>query len=310
MSRGRKAKQGLDYYPMDVDMFSDIKIRKLVRRHGGRAVAVYTLLLCMIYKNGYFLPVDDDLPFILSEYLPDFTEEYIKGVIDSCLQFDLFSSRIYSEEKVISSEGIQKRYKNICNLMKRKGVIGDFNLLEPSEAHLISSEEIPIPSQEIPFSSQEKPISSEETPINTETFRNSSGLSPQKENKKKIKRNQERKKPNSSGEIEIGECRELMKMNQQWKETVIMNRHLSGFRDYDERRLMADIDEFFRMYSERLIRRVSLHQATEHFSNWLNGKLRGAYGTASKSVPQAGIARPGTKIAGEGQVSSPSTITL
>lgn len=35
---------------MDVDMFQDIKIRKLIKRQGGKNVAVYVLLLCFIYN--------------------------------------------------------------------------------------------------------------------------------------------------------------------------------------------------------------------------------------------------------------------
>ena len=41
---GRKAKMRLDYFPMDVDIFQDLKIRKLIKRQGGKAITVYTLL--------------------------------------------------------------------------------------------------------------------------------------------------------------------------------------------------------------------------------------------------------------------------
>ena len=34
---GRKAKMRLDYFPMDVDIFQDLKIRKLIKRQGGKA---------------------------------------------------------------------------------------------------------------------------------------------------------------------------------------------------------------------------------------------------------------------------------
>lgn len=60
----RIAKSGLEYFPFDIDFFQDIKIRKLIKRQGGKAVTVYALLLCLIYKNGYFMQWDDELPFI------------------------------------------------------------------------------------------------------------------------------------------------------------------------------------------------------------------------------------------------------
>ena len=50
---GRNVKKGLDYFPFDVDFFQDIKIRKLIKYQRGKAVTVYALLLCLIYKNGY-----------------------------------------------------------------------------------------------------------------------------------------------------------------------------------------------------------------------------------------------------------------
>ena len=52
---GRLAKKGLEYFPMDIDMFQDIRIRKLIKYQGGAAVSVYTLLLCLIYKDGYYM---------------------------------------------------------------------------------------------------------------------------------------------------------------------------------------------------------------------------------------------------------------
>ena len=51
----RIAKSGLEYFPFDIDFFQDIRIRKFIKRQGGKAVTVYALLLCLIYKNGYFM---------------------------------------------------------------------------------------------------------------------------------------------------------------------------------------------------------------------------------------------------------------
>ena len=48
---GRAIKQGLEYFPFDIDFFQDIKIRKLIRYQGGKAITVYTLLLCIIYRE-------------------------------------------------------------------------------------------------------------------------------------------------------------------------------------------------------------------------------------------------------------------
>ena len=144
---GRKIKRGLEYFPMNVDIASDIKIRKLIKYNKGQAFTVYSLLLCYIYKNGYYTEWDDDLPFILSE-LCGFDEEYIKSVIEYCVSIELFDKGVYENNKVLTSRSIQERYSNICKQGGRKNPITEYNL--------ISSEEIPISSEKMTQTKQNK----------------------------------------------------------------------------------------------------------------------------------------------------------
>ena len=39
----RTFKKGLDYFPLDIDIFNDLKIRKLIKYQGGKAITVYAL---------------------------------------------------------------------------------------------------------------------------------------------------------------------------------------------------------------------------------------------------------------------------
>ena len=151
---GRNKKVGLDYFPMDVDFFQDIRIRKLIKYQGGKAVTIYTLLLCIIYKQGYYMRWDEELPFIISEQT-GFEEAYIQEVFKCCLIVGLFSKKLYDSDKVITSRGIQERYKTICDQLRRVCKLDEFVL--------ISSEEKPINSEEKPINSEEKPINSEES---------------------------------------------------------------------------------------------------------------------------------------------------
>ncbi len=148
MARPRKT--GLDYFPLDVDFFQDLKIRKLIRSQGGKAVTVYALLLCFIYKNGYYIRWDEELPFIISEQT-GYDETYIREVIKCCVGLGLFSSELYEKDGVLTSRGIQDRYLLICSLAKRKGEINVFSLIS-SETTDVSSEEIPVISETISVS--------------------------------------------------------------------------------------------------------------------------------------------------------------
>ena len=126
----RPTKRGLEYFPIDIDIFSDLKIRKLIKYQGGKSISIYTLLLCKIYKNGYYIEWDEELPFICSE-LTGFDEAYISEVIKTCLTLGLFSKELFDDKGVLTSKGIQERFSRICIQCRRVCNISDYNLLTP-----------------------------------------------------------------------------------------------------------------------------------------------------------------------------------
>ena len=184
---GRKKKIGLTWFRMDVDIFQDIKVRKLIRRQGGKAFTVYALLLGDIYRNGYYMRWDTELPFIISEQT-GYDEVYIQEVIKSCLSLGLFSEKLFNTEGVLTSRGIQTRYLDALNYMKRKAEIEEYSLLSDEDYDENSvqktSENMPIS----PKKSEEKGISSEETEISSEEMAISSEEITQREKREKNKK--------------------------------------------------------------------------------------------------------------------------
>lgn len=167
----RPNKTGLSYFPMDIDLFQDIRIRKLIKYQGGKAVTVYALLLCLIYQRGYYMRWDEELPFIISEQT-GFEEAYILEVIRSCMALGLLSKELYDNERIITSKGIQKRYQSICKLLKRRSDITEYSLID--------GEKEPIISEETRVISEETKVISEETALNSVKMPQK-----EKENKKK-----------------------------------------------------------------------------------------------------------------------------
>ena len=52
----RKLRQGIEYFPLDVDILNDIKTRRILRECGTESIAILLCLLCRIYKyEGYFM---------------------------------------------------------------------------------------------------------------------------------------------------------------------------------------------------------------------------------------------------------------
>lgn len=125
---GRNKKTGLDYFPFDVDTFQDIKIRKLIKYQGGKAITVYALLLCLIYKGGYYMRWDEELPFIISEQT-GFEEAYILEVIKSCVALGLFSKEMFDVKHVLTSKGIQRRWLKNTHFVGKDFYKSPLNLL-------------------------------------------------------------------------------------------------------------------------------------------------------------------------------------
>ena len=145
---GRNVKQGFNYFSLDVDIFSDIKIRKLIKNHSGRALSVYICVLAFIYRNGYYVLNDEDFGFIVSEQTGD-KVEFIEAVLDYCVKVGLFSAEMF-EQGVYTSKGVQERYLAMCKASRRNIIFSEYTL--------ISSEEMGINSEEIAINSEKTPI--------------------------------------------------------------------------------------------------------------------------------------------------------
>ena len=106
----RPRKDGLDYFPVDVNILSDIKTKKLIRGYGTETITILIYLLSAIYRdNGYYLQYDDDLNFIIADEF-NFEENFVEKVILKMVEVDFFNKEMFEQHKILTSEGIQKRY--------------------------------------------------------------------------------------------------------------------------------------------------------------------------------------------------------
>lgn len=106
----RPRKKGLDYFPLDVDFFSDKKIRILKSRFGVDGIAIYLYLLCEIYKNGYYIHLDEDFEYIMSDDL-NMSSDKVKQVLKFLLERSLFDNKLFQSDTILTSAGIQRRFQ-------------------------------------------------------------------------------------------------------------------------------------------------------------------------------------------------------
>lgn len=162
MSKGRPNKKGLEFFSLEVNFISDIKIRKLIKYQSGGAVTVYVHLLCNIYENGYYIVWDNELPFIISEST-GFDEAYISEVIKCCMNVGLIDKNMFENHKILTSIGIQIRYNEICKRANRTSRVEEFSLLNTKEEKVINSEQKALPYEENAICYNENAINSELT---------------------------------------------------------------------------------------------------------------------------------------------------
>lgn len=123
---GRPTKQGIDYFPMDVGFFTDVKIRKISRACGSQSTSILICLLCNIYKDeGYYILWDEDLPFVIADTVR-VSEGAVKEVLIKSLQVGFFDQELYEKYKILTSSGIQKRFLLATYQRKETTIIPEY----------------------------------------------------------------------------------------------------------------------------------------------------------------------------------------
>lgn len=127
----RPIKDGVDYFPFDVDFFQDKKIRILKSEFGAKGITVLIALFCEIYRtHGYYLKWDDDDCFIMADAVGcGCSPEHIKQVVQGCLRRSVFDDRVFQVFGVLTSAGIQRRYIRMLKSRTSITIVKEYWLL-------------------------------------------------------------------------------------------------------------------------------------------------------------------------------------
>lgn len=125
----RPKKIGLDYFPMDVDMDQDDKIYLVKAEYGWEGFAIVVKLLMEIYSEGYFLEWYEHKIKIFSRKNL-FNSDVVNGVINVCLDEDLFAKTSFEEHGILTSKGIQTRYLEATTRRREIILIKEFLLID------------------------------------------------------------------------------------------------------------------------------------------------------------------------------------
>lgn len=144
----RPIKQGLDYFPFDVDFFNDEKIFAIAGEFGIKGEITTVKLLCAVYRNGYYIEWTEMLKYKLLKELPGVSADLLDQIIKRLVKWDFFDKGLFDSASILTSIGIQRRYQTISTKTHRKNNISEYSLINTSQ---------PAPMQETPYPRKPKP---------------------------------------------------------------------------------------------------------------------------------------------------------
>jgi hypothetical protein len=123
MQLARPQKEGLDYFPLDVDMdLKDDKIQLLEAKYGITGFAVIIKLFMKIYSEGYFYPWEEKESLLHSKRV-NVDVSKVNDIVQDSIKWGTFNLKLFNKYKILTSNGVQKRYWEV--VQRRKDVIID-----------------------------------------------------------------------------------------------------------------------------------------------------------------------------------------
>lgn len=128
----RPTKEGLEYFPIDVTMFTptDDKTYYIEAKHGMEGVGLLIKLLQLIYgNNGYYRKWSDKETLIFSKQTGT-DISVIKNLIDDCINEGIFNKALFDQYGIFTSRGIQKRYLAATDRRKDVKIFTEYLLVD------------------------------------------------------------------------------------------------------------------------------------------------------------------------------------
>lgn len=129
----RPIKDGVSYWPFDVDMLDDDKFKLLRAEFGIKGVYVALVILNSVYKDkGYYKRWDDDSCLLTSQGVGDgCTPQLVNEILAGCVRRGLFDKQLFDMFGILTSAGIQRRFFHMVKNSRDKIVfIKEYLLFE------------------------------------------------------------------------------------------------------------------------------------------------------------------------------------
>ena len=114
----RPIKEGLDYFPLDVDFAVNDKTEAIMGEFGPKGVLFMIYLLSAVYQNGYYLQWNKLKQMQLANRIEGVSPELANQIVNRLIAYGTFSEELFNSAKVLTSQRIQETYEDATKRRK------------------------------------------------------------------------------------------------------------------------------------------------------------------------------------------------
>lgn len=269
----RPEKIGLDYFPFDVNLFEDDKVRAVSGEFGIKGEITLVKLLCAIYRNGYFILWHEPVKMRLLGNLPGISPELLERIVNRLVLWDTFDEGLFGTARVLTSKAIQRRYFAAISRRKISSKNWPYYLLGTDTDKVQKI----VNAYNNPINVCNNPVSARKSTQRKDNHRLSLSF---KENIEIIEKNAHVKKVPESGYKPpdgwkpVGEIVEELLSDNGWRRAVVM----CAVGDTGRMLTEEEFDNYVKRYGYKLLADGETYkhpqQARYHFNNWLRIVLK------------------------------------
>lgn len=123
----RPTKKGLDYFPLDVNIFDNPKVAAISGEFQIKGEIVLIKLLCAVYRNGYYYEWSEMNRAYLLRQLPGISQGLLDQIVERLVRWGFFDKSLFDSSHILTSVGIQERY--FAAISRRKVSVTEYPYL-------------------------------------------------------------------------------------------------------------------------------------------------------------------------------------
>lgn len=126
----RPMKDGVDYFPLDVNL--DDKWELIEAEFGLKGFAIVVKLYQKIYSIGYYCEWTNEVELLFSRKIGE-GRGFVSEIVAASIRRGIFDKKMYDKYHILTSKGIQKRYFEAISRRKNFQIETKYLLLNDDE---------------------------------------------------------------------------------------------------------------------------------------------------------------------------------